>query len=252
MGSGGKRCLVLGGTGYVGSAVCRTLNACGAKVVFTFHNNQALAEQMQNNCEALHGLRVDALCYGAVKNAVAGAAEHLGGLDSLIQCIGSAGEDAFYQGVERGEIDKFLDIDESAWDEMLAITAKSTFAACQAAAPVMHQSGGGNIVIVGSVDGSKSVPAPIHYAAAKGALTAMTRTLAKELGRYAICINQIALGILDGGLSSALSAQLKTEYLKHSCLGRFGSAGDVAGTVSWYALENTYITGQVIALDGGL
>lgn len=239
------RCLVLGGSGYVGRAVCRLLVERGARLAFTYCNNE-------QRMPGARGYRLDARDYAEVRRVVSDAAALWDGLDALIQCIGTAGDANLYERAAQGSGDKFLDIDETAWDEMLAVTAKSTFVACQAAVPVMSRQGGGNIAIVGSIDGVKSVPAPVHYAAAKGALTAMTRALAKQLGRYAIRVNQVAVGVLDGGLSAPLNPALKDEYLKYCCLQRFGVADEVAQSVVWFAVENTYITGQTMALDGGL
>jgi NAD(P)-dependent dehydrogenase (short-subunit alcohol dehydrogenase family) len=135
---------------------------------------------------------------------------------------------------------------------MMDITAKGTFAACQAASRVMRKSGGGRIVFVGSIDGVKSVPAPIHYAAAKGALVAMTHALAKELGDHGILVNMVAAGILDKGVAHLLSDELRNEYMKHCSLKRVGTAREIANVVAWLALENTYVNGQTIILDGGL
>jgi NAD(P)-dependent dehydrogenase (short-subunit alcohol dehydrogenase family) len=111
---------------------------------------------------------------------------------------------------------------------------------------------GGQIVVVGSMDGVKTVPAPVHYAAGKGALRAMVQALAKELGEKRILVNMVAPGILEGGLARLLSDELLQEYLKHSSLRRTGTAREIAELVAWLALENTYVTGQSIVLDGGL
>lgn len=233
------RCLVLGGSGYVGSAVCRLLVERGARVVFTYRENEI---QIPGALAA----RVDLRRFAEVQTVVREAAERFGGLDALVQCAGTAGDPALYRGTGQ---DKFQTIDEEGWDEMMEVTAKSTFAACQSAARVMQ---GGQIVVVGSMDGVKSVPAPIHYAAGKGALRAMVQALAKELGPRRVLVNMVAPGILDGGLARHLSDELLREYLKHSSLKRTGSASEIAEMVAWLALENTYLTGQSIVLDGGL
>ena len=83
---------------------------------------------------------------------------------------------------------------------------------------------------------------------AKGMMDAM----AKELGNYNIRVNILALGILEGGASRKLSHEVTDAYLKHCSLGRFGKAEEAAEFAAWMALENTYITGQVLILDGGL
>jgi len=236
-----RRCLVLGGSGYVGSEVCRLLAERGARLVYTYRRSE------MQHAGAL-GLRVELTQFAAVESAVQQAAAHLGGLDALVQCAGTAGDPALYQG--KGEA-KLQRISEHGWDEMMDVSAKSTFAACRAAARVMGAQGG-QIVVVGSMDGVKSVPAPVHYAAAKGALRAMVQALAKELGEKRILVNMVAPGILEGGLARLLSDELLQDYLKHSSLKRTGSAREIAEMVAWLALENSYVTGQSIVLDGGL
>jgi NAD(P)-dependent dehydrogenase (short-subunit alcohol dehydrogenase family) len=236
----GKRCLVLGGSGYVGAEVCRLLGERGAQVALTYWRNEV-------QFPGALALRVDLRNFAAAGRAVEQAAEHWGGLDALVQCAGTAGDPTLYQGKDK---DKFQKITEQGWDEMMDLTAKSSFAACQAAARRMPD--GGQIVIVGSMDGVKSVPAPVHYAASKGALRAMVQALAKELGSKRILVNMVAPGILEGGLAKLLSDDLLQEYLKHCSLKRTGSAREIAELVVWLALENSYVTGQSIVLDGGL
>ena len=244
-------CLVLGGSGYVGSAVCRALAARDAHVVLTYRKHEAAAQTLANALPHSHAMRLDLADFAAVGDAVEESARMLGGLDVVVQCAGLAGDPALYQTHGSDPHDKLLRITEAGWDEMMDVTVKSTFAACQAAARVMEKTGG-EIVVVGSMDGVKSVPAPAHYAAGKGALRAMVQALAKELGRLRIRVNMVAPGILEGGLATLLGNDLLQEYLKHCSLKRTGSAAEVAEFVAWLALENSYVTGQSIVLDGGL
>jgi NAD(P)-dependent dehydrogenase (short-subunit alcohol dehydrogenase family) len=144
------------------------------------------------------------------------------------------------------------DVDEPAWDRMLDVNARSAFFAVRSAAPHLRERGGGNIVLLGSIDGVKLVPAPVHYAAAKGALAGMTAAMAKELGPDGIRVNLVAPGILDGGMSRVLPDELRAEYLKHSGLRRYGRMEEIAEYVAWLALHNTYLTGQTVLVDGAL
>lgn len=246
-----RRCLILGGTGYVGSSVCRELAGGGARIAFTYRTNDAAAQKLAEDIPGSRALRVDLTNFGLVAEAVERTAEEWGGLDALAQCAGTAGDPSLYAGNGVGKHDKFLKITEQGWDDMMDVTAKSTFAACQAAARAMGAAGG-QIVIVGSMDGVKSVPAPVHYAAGKGALRAMVQALAKALGDRHIMVNMVAPGILDGGMGKLVSDELLQEYLKHCSLKRTGTALEIAQLVSWLVMENTYLTGQTILLDGGL
>jgi len=244
-------CLVLGGTGYVGSAVCRVLASQGQRVAFTYWKNEAFAKALCDELPGSTALRADFMEFAQVTDAVNAAAQAWGGLDALIQCVGTAGDPSLYISEASGKPDRFLAITESGWNEMMDLTAKSTFAACQAATRAMSEDGG-HIVVVGSMDGVKSVPSPVHYASGKGALRAMVQALAKELGKRRILVNMIAPGILDGGVAGLLSDDLRQEYVKHCSLKRTGTATEIAQFVAWLVTENTYVTGQSILLDGGL
>ena len=245
-----RRCLVLGGSGYVGAEVCRVLAAQGAQVAFTYWTNEQSAQALAAELPGTLALRADLRNFAQVVQAVERSAGHWGGLDALVQCAGTAGDPSLYEGKSPAH-DKFQRITEEGWDEMMDVTAKSSFAACQAAARSMGARGG-QIVIVGSMDGVKTVPAPIHYAASKGALRAMVQALAKALGEQRILVNMVAPGILEGGLARLLSDELLREYLKHCSLKRAGTALEIAQFVCWLVMENTYVTGQSIVLDGGL
>jgi 3-oxoacyl-[acyl-carrier protein] reductase len=237
-----RRCLVLGGSGYVGAEVCRVLAERGAKLAYTYFRNEV-------RHDGALGLRADLRDYAGTVQAVERAAQALGGIDVLVQCAGSAGDPALYQGKEIAQ-DRLRRIGESDWDEMMDLTVKGSFSACQAAARAMNA--GGQIIIIGSMDGVKMVPSPAHYAAGKGALRAMVQALAKELGGRGILVNMLAPGILAGGVGKLLSDDLLQEYLKHCSLKRTGTAHEIAQFAAWLAMENTYVTGQAIVLDGGL
>ncbi|MBI4347502.1 MAG: SDR family oxidoreductase [Elusimicrobia bacterium] len=242
------RCLVLGGTGHVGTEVCRCLARDGHRVAFTYRRSEGRAEALRKELPGAVALRAELTQFGDATRAVDDAARELGGLDALVQCAGSAGEPALYQE----GADKFLSIGEQGWREMMDLTALSTFAAAQAACRAMPAGGPGTILIIGSMDGVKAVPAPVHYAAAKGALRAMTQALAQELGKRGIRVNMLAPGLLDGGVAKLLPPKLLDDYLKHCSLHRVGTAREVAEVAAWFVRDNTYVTGQTILLDGGL
>ncbi|MBI5200736.1 MAG: SDR family oxidoreductase [Elusimicrobia bacterium] len=242
------RCLVLGGTGHVGAETCRALARDGHRVAFTYRRNEALAQKLLKELPGSIAIRAELTRWDDAVRAVEEGAKALGGLDALLQCAGTAGDPKLYEpGAE-----KFLGIDAAGWRDMLDVTAQSTFAAAQAACRLMPPGGPGTILIVGSMDGVKAVPAPVHYAAAKGALRAMTQALAQELGKRGIRVNMLAPGLLDGGVASLLPPKLLEDYLKHCSLKRLGTAREIAEVAAWFVRENTYVTGQTILLDGGL
>lgn len=243
------RALVFGGTGRLGSAVVRELAGQGARVAFTWHQDQAGAEAL---CRAVPGsvaLQLEAGSVASVEQVVAEAAERLGGLTCFAHCA-AVGVTVRCEGDASPH--RLPAIDEAGWDRMLAVNAKSAFFALRALLPHLQAAGGGNVVLVGSIDGIKPVPAPVHYAASKGAVAAMVATLAKELGGQGVRVNSVAPGVLEGGISRTLPPELVTEYEKHCGLKRRGRFDEVAPLVCWLLLENTYLSGQSVVLDGAL
>lgn len=246
---GAARCLVFGGSGTLGGAVCRTLAEQGARVAFTWHANEEAAGRLVAEVPAAHALRADLGTAAGAEAAVDAAVAALGGLDAFVQCAGVG----FPSGAAgAGSRARIADIDEAAWDRTFAINVKSTFFAVRRLADVLRRDGGGNIVLVGSIDGVKPMPSPASYASSKGALGGLALSLAKELGPSAIRVNVVAPGLLDGGMSRTLPDDLRAEYLKHCGLKRLGGPAEVANVIAWLALHNTYVTGQTMLVDGAL
>jgi 3-oxoacyl-[acyl-carrier protein] reductase len=152
-------------------------------------------------------------------------------------------------------VSKNLELDaigDDAWDMLLRVNAHSAFVACQALAPRMGKHGGGHMVLVGAVGPAQSIPLPVHFAASQGALAAMTMTLGKELGSRGIRVNMVALGLLDEGLSREIAPKLVLDYKNFSALRRVGTPAEAARAILWLALENTYMNGEVLPVNGGL
>jgi 3-oxoacyl-[acyl-carrier protein] reductase len=143
------------------------------------------------------------------------------------------------------------DITDPTWDAMQAVNVRSVFAACQELAR-RPSDGPREVVLTAALDGIHPVPAPAHFAASQAARLGLVRALSKELGPRGVRINLVTLGVLDGGLSRELGADKANAYRKWSALGRTGSAEEAAKAIRWLALENTYMTGSVVSLTGGL
>ena len=243
-----KRCLIFGGSGALGGAICRTLSREGVQFVLTYCRNRTTADEIAAECNAREVLQCDIRSLDQVETVSSRAAATLGGLDAVIQAAGISGRTAFYQtGRER-----LAGVTSEDLDDMLNVNSRGSFNVCQAAIAALREGRQGNVVVVGAMDGVKPVPSPVHFAMSKAALRGLVESAAKELGRKGICINTVCPGILDGGASSELSRELIDEYLKHCALRRLGRMDEVAELVTWLALENTYLTGQCVLLDGGL
>jgi NAD(P)-dependent dehydrogenase (short-subunit alcohol dehydrogenase family) len=237
------KALVIGGSGTVGRALCRALAADGARVAFTYRDGGEVAERLAE--EGMLGRRLDLTDAAALAPTLRELAAELGGLDALVHCAVRSST------APAATFDRLEDVTSPGWDELMAVNVRSAFFACQALAPSFG-AGGGNIVLLGSIDGIKPVPSPTPYAVSKAALHGMVLSLAKALGGRQIRVNLVAPGILDEGVSRTLPADLRDEYLRHAGLRRFGAVSEVTGVASWFALHNRYVTGQTIILDGGL
>lgn len=241
-------CLVVGGSGHVGQAVCRELAAGGARVAFTYHTNKQAAEALLAELPEAHAEPLDVTDSDAIERTVTGVAGRagFGSLDAVIYCAGvAAGDDAVGDWSTEA-------ITPAAWDRVFAVNVRGAFFACERAARLMKSTGGGNLVIVSSIDGSKPVPSKVDYASSKAALVGMVRSLGKALGPSDVRVNLIAAGILDGGLAAQVPSDISETYLRHCALGRFGTAREIAQAAVWLALENTYMTGRALLQDGGL
>jgi 3-oxoacyl-[acyl-carrier protein] reductase len=224
-----RRALVLGGSGFVGSEVVKALRAAGVPTAFTWLRNEARAMESEG------AFRVDLRDAAALRALVVEPKPPV-----LVHAA------AVSSGASLGELD------DAAWDEAQAVNVRAAFMAIQAATPAMAAAGGGDIVLVGALDRAQSLPLPAHFAATQGALSAMTMALAKELGPQKIRINMIALGVLDGGISKTLSGKLVADYKSFSALRRTGTAAEAARAIAWLALENTWMTGKVVPVNGGI
>ena len=241
--------IVIGGSGAVGRVVCRTLAARGARVGFTYLTNETVARQLTAAIPDSTARRLDVRDIGALDRTLDEFEALFGRIDALVNCaaIGVAGGPPGATGHERMD-----HVTEDGWETMLAVNTKASYFAVRRVASLMRDRGGVNVVLLGSIDGVKPAPAPVHYAASKAALAGMIRAMAKELGPRGFRINSVAPGVLEDGLSRTLPEALRREYLKHCGLKRFGRIEEVASLVTWLAVENTLVTGQTLVLDGAL
>lgn len=230
-----KRVIVVGASGALGRAVATELGARDARVAGTFRNGTA---------PGIPARKLDLLAIDTIEPVLADLAKELDGADALVVCATAVSASATEQ------FDRLADIVPSKLVEMLTVNVAAPIL-CARAFAAMSGAPPRNIVLVGSIDGAKSVPTAVPYASSKGALMASARGLAKELGPD-VLVNVVAPGLMEGGASRIVPAEVKKEYLKHSASKRFATAPEIARSIAWLALENTYVTGQTIIFDGGL
>jgi len=147
----------------------------------------------------------------------------------------------------------FVMIEEEDWDRMMDVNLKSMFLATKAFVRGMIRRKSGAIINMGSLAGVRMLEVPVHYAAAKSAVTGFTLALARELGRYNIRVNAVVPGMLDAGVSINVPEKQRQQYESHCALSRVGTCEEVAQIVAFLASErSSYLNGQSIQVDGGI
>ena len=236
--------LVTGGSGGLGQGICAVAAREGARVAFTWHENQSGAEATEAMVREAGGdclaVRADLRERDSAQRVVAAVEEAWGALDALVNNA------AFSEAVP------FILLDDGDFDDLMELNLFAAFRMCRAAVRGMIRQKFGRVVNISSITGSRSIAGPVHYAASKGALEGMTRSLAHEVGPYGLLVNAVAAGIFEGGLRSTIPEHHQKRYLDACALSRFGRPEECGELVAWLASRrNTYMNGSVIFLDGG-
>jgi 3-oxoacyl-[acyl-carrier protein] reductase len=238
----GKVALVTGGSRGIGAAIARRLASDGAAVSITYSNSSGDADRVIEDIGRAGGrgvaIRADCADVEAVKDAVGSTSKRFGGLDILVNNA------AMFR---RGLIDDFPLEDI---DRMLAINIRSLLVAIQESLRFMVN--GGRIINIGSVSSDYMPISGVSvYAATKGAVTSMTRALARDLGSRQITINNVQPGRIDTVMNPA-NGPMADQIRGSIALGRYGSGDDIAGLVAWLASPDAaFITGTSLKVDGG-
>ena len=146
-----------------------------------------------------------------------------------------------------------LRMSEAQWDAVIAVNLKSAFNFIHAVIPSMARQKGGSIINMASIAGQMGNPGQINYASSKAGLIAMAKTVAKEMGSRGIRANAIAPGFIVSEMTNALPEAVREEYIKSIPLKRGGTVEEIANTALYLASDlSSYVTGQVIAVNGGL
>lgn len=237
--------IVTGSSRGIGKACALRLAKEGIDLVINYNSSEAEALKV---VEEIKAMGCDAIAVKAntadqkeAANLFREAFKHYGHIDILVNNAGVV-DDAFLLMLSEDSLQKSLDIN-----------IKGYFNCCQQAALKMFRQKSGKIVNVSSVSSKLAIAGQSVYSATKGAVNSMTATLAKELAPYGIQVNAVAPGFIITEMIDAIPEDKKEEYLKAIPMGRLGSADEVAETVAMLCGNAaSYMTGQVLILDGGL
>jgi NAD(P)-dependent dehydrogenase (short-subunit alcohol dehydrogenase family) len=243
----GKVALVTGGNSGLGFAFANGLARAGANLIIwgrRAESNREAVERLLVHGGRVESRAVDVTDAAAVADAMAAAVESFGGLDCVIANAGTA---------------TMVPIDEmgnEAWHGLLDVNLHGVFYTCREAARQMKRLGrGGSIVINASLATFAGAPGLAHYAAAKGGINSMSKTMAVELGRDAIRVNVVCPGLIITGIASddeATKASVAAATAR-TPLGRLGTPDELEGIAVYLASDaSRYHTGDTITLDGGM
>lgn len=237
--------LITGASRGIGAATAREFARRGWGVAVNYLNHQMEAEALA--CE-LEGYGVPAMAVGAdvadaeqVQRMVDKALEKFCQLDILVCNAGLS------------EIGLVSQIDDARWRRLFAVNVDGVHHCCQAVLPHMIHRKEGSIITVSSIWGQVGGSCEVAYSATKGAVIAYTKALAKELGPSGIRVNCVAPGVIDTEMNGHLSREDLEALAEETPLGRLGTPEDVARSIAFLAShEASFLTGQVIAPNGGL
>ena len=239
------RCLVTGGSRGLGRALCLGLGRAGARVAFTYQRRTPDAEETRAALERLGcETRVfqGSVADGAHARRVVGElAAAWGGLDVLINNA------AIFRPHPT------VLTEEEDWDEVMDVNVKGAYVFSRACLAPMLRAGAGQILNIGAFAVDRVSELPVPFAASKGALLAMTRALAREVGRYGIRVNSLSPGMCEDGMGARLHPARREDYRRLTSLGRFATPDEIAAFAVWLVSpENTFMSGANVTVDGGL
>lgn len=226
--------VITGGSRGIGAAAVRRFAARGDAVAFLYEKEHEAARAV----EAETGAK--ALCADvAGRAAVEAAFSRLAGVDVLVNCAGIA---------HYGTISQ---ITGAEWDRLFAVNVKGIYHCVNAALPFFLKKRAGSIVNVSSMWGQVGASCEAAYSATKGAVIALTRALAKELGPSGVRVNAVAPGVVLTDMVSSVSQETLDALAEEAALGRNGSPDEIARAIEYLA-DAPFVTGQVLGVNGGL
>lgn len=231
--------LITGGSRGIGAACVRAFASSGRSVAFLYEKSEDAARALAAETSA-RALRADVADREQVFSAIEQARLRLGPIDTLVCCAGIA------------QYGLFQDLSEPALRRLMDVNAIGAFFAAQAAADDLIGAGRGSITFISSVWGQVGASCETAYSMSKGALIALTKALAKELGPSGVRVNCVAPGVIGTDMISNLSPEDIAALREETPLGRIGTPEDVAEAALFLASDRaSFITGQVLGTNGG-
>ena len=240
----GKIALVTGGSMGIGTAISLDLAKNGASVALTYrkHGDEAKAIAEEINGMGLKGkaYQVDVADFESVQKLVNDVKEEFGGLDILVNNAGMNWDGVIWK------------MTEEQWDAVINVDLKGTFNFIRAVAPHFREQKSGKIINITSINGIRGKFGQTNYSAAKAGAIGLTKTVARELGKYSVNVNSIAPGMILTDMFKKLPDEFKQKAADETVVNRLGEPEDIAYLTTFLASDKAkHITGEVIKVDGG-
>lgn len=237
----GKNALVTGSTRGIGRAIAETLAKSGARVAIVGRELQKAQDAAAAVGNGAQGFACDVTDTAAVAKLVADVEAAFGSIDILVNNAGITKDNLVMR------------LRDEDWDAVLNANLRGAFAAIRAVSRGMMKRRSGRIINVSSIIGIIGNKGQANYAASKAGLIALTKSVAKELGSRNILVNAVAPGFIETEMTAAMTPEAREGLGKQIALERLGTPQDVAATVAFLASDlASYITGQVLVVDGGM
>ncbi|ALB46493.1 SDR family NAD(P)-dependent oxidoreductase [Clostridium beijerinckii] len=240
----GKVALITGSSKGLGSDIAYRLSSYGASVIITYNHNKEnaanLCETIMNTGGKAYSHYLDVTDEGSVKSIIDFIEKELGRLDILVNNAGI------------GNPSRIEETDEYVWDKHIDINLKGPFLCIKNAINLLQQSGDGRIVNISSVAALTGGSFGPHYASSKAGLIGLTKSAARDLGKYGISVNIVAPGPIESEMTDSLDNSVLCEILKSTPHARFAKMSEISEMVcQLFNPKINYITGQTIVVDGG-
>lgn len=240
----GKVALITGGSMGIGTAISLNLAQNGADVALTYRRHEeeakAVVEKIEDMGRKAKAYKVDVSEFEAVQSLVKQVLEEFGHLEILINNAGMNWDGVVWK------------MTEEQWDKVINVDLKGTFNFIRALAPTFKEQKYGKIINITSINGLRGKFGQSNYSAAKAGTIGLTKTVAREMGKYNVNVNSVAPGMILTDMFKDLPEEFKQKAADETVFNRLGEPDDVAHIVTFLSSEKSrHITGEVIKVDGG-